>query len=191
MRAVIALQPRRIGGGGRRTDRLSVNETDRKFRARQTDATAEGPDGAATPRRFRPNLNVFWEDSRLEHELQTAYGAAARKAPPRALGRRRHHAMQRNSSELPTPALRARLRLSSSLRVAASLACPAVLPRTGAGGGRKRRPPRSRHHRWGDRRGGRAGCPDATQPEPFTVSPSFIRPSAVNWQGHLWDRAGT
>ena len=31
-------------------------------------------------------------------------------------------------------------------------------------------------------RGGRAGCPDGTQPEPLTVSRSFLRPPAGNWQ---------
>jgi len=39
--AVIALEPRRIGDGRRRTARLSVNETDRKSRARQADSMDE------------------------------------------------------------------------------------------------------------------------------------------------------
>lgn len=34
----------------------------------------------------------------------------------------------------------------------------------------------------GNQFGGRAGCPNAIQPEPFTVSTSFIRPSMGNWQ---------
>jgi hypothetical protein len=38
----------------------------------------------------------------------------------------------------------------------------------------------------GDSFGGRAGCPTATQPEPITVSPSFIRLPAGNWQAALW-----
>lgn len=190
MRAVNAPAACRSDGGERRTARLSGNETDRKSRARQAELTCEEPAAAATPRRFRLNLKAFREELRLEHELQTVYGATALGALPRVLKPTAPHD-ERGRNELPAPASRARLRLSSSLRVSASLACPTVLPRTGAGGGRKRRPPRSRHHRWGDRRGGRAGCPDATQPEPFTVSTSFIRPSAVNWQGRLWGRAGT
>jgi hypothetical protein len=45
-----------------------------------------------------------------------------------------------------------------------------------------------------DSSGGRAGCPTATQPEPITVSPFFIRLSAGNWQAALWnwtERDGT
>ncbi len=85
---------------------------------------------------------------------------------------------------------RARLRLSSSLRVSASLArsassAPDLVGPMAPQGVRKRRPPRSRHHLKGDNRGGRAGCPNATQPEPFTVSTFFIRPPAGNWQARF------
>jgi hypothetical protein len=57
---------------------------------------------------------------------------------------------------------------------------------------RKPHPPRSRHHpivivssetsSGRQVRGGRAGCPNATQPEPLTVSVLFIRPRTRNWQ---------
>jgi hypothetical protein len=44
--------------------------------------------------------------------------------------------------------------------------------------------PGSRHS--GSRCGGRAGCPNATQPEPVTVSMFFIRPHIGNWQVACW-----
>jgi hypothetical protein len=74
--AVTASRPRRIGDGGRRMARLSVNETDRVSRARQTDSAGDSA-GIRMPHRFRPNLNLFRGDLRLEHELQTACEAAA------------------------------------------------------------------------------------------------------------------
>ena len=46
---------------------------------------------------------------------------------------------------------------------------------------------RLRSRYWfGNHRGGRAGCPDGTQPEQFTVSHLFIRPQAQNWQAAYW-----
>jgi hypothetical protein len=45
---------------------------------------------------------------------------------------------------------------------------------------------RKRHPPWfpvsGSHFGGRAGCPNATQPESVTVSMFFIRPCIGNWQ---------
>jgi len=98
--AVLASRPRRSGDGGRRTARLSVNETDRKSRARQADSTGE-PTGAGTLRRFRPNLNLFRGDLRLEHELQTACEAAALSRRGFAITDA-YRAIQCSSMALPT-----------------------------------------------------------------------------------------
>jgi hypothetical protein len=55
---------------------------------------------------------------------------------------------------------------------------------------------RKRHPPWfpvsGSHFGGRAGCPNATQPESVTVSTFFIRPRIVNWQVacELWPDLG-
>ena len=46
-----------------------------------------------------------------------------------------------------------------------------------------RRPPCSRHLPPGaNREADETGCPNATQPEPFTVSTLFLRPPKGNWQ---------
>jgi hypothetical protein len=82
----------------------------------------------------------------------------------------------------------ARLRLSSPSRASAPLACPAFLCATAQEEGLQAAsaslPSSShRHHARGDQvRGGRAGCPNAMQPEPLTISPFFIRPRTRNWQ---------
>jgi hypothetical protein len=66
VKAGVPQAPRRSGDGGRRAAHLSMKETDRKLRARQTDiapVAGERRMNAAVP--IRSNL------SRLEHELQT------------------------------------------------------------------------------------------------------------------------
>jgi len=125
------------------------------------------------------------EDLRLEHELQTVAGSSARRC-------RDFFAYSRHRRDTVPAAL-----FATGTRVARE--APAVLFLEGIGvacsfrrlwrdlapqefetGVFKRRPP------WfpvsGSHFGGRAGCPNATQPEPVTVSMIFIRPRMGNWQ---------
>jgi len=124
-------------------------------------------------------------DLRLEHELQTVAGSSARRC-------RDFFAYSRHRRDIVPAAL-----FATGTRVARE--APAVLFLEGIGvacsfrrlwrdlapqefetGVFKRRPP------WfpvsGSHFGGRAGCPNATQPEPVTVSTFFIRPRMGNWQ---------
>jgi hypothetical protein len=138
----------------------------------------------------RPNLGFSWEDFplknlRLEHELQTVAGSSARRC-------RDFFAYSRHRRDTVPAAL-----FATGTRVTRE--APAVLFLEGIGvacsfrrlwrvlapqefetGVQKRRPP------WfpisGSHFGGRAGCPNATQPEPVTVSMIFIRPRMGNWQ---------
>jgi hypothetical protein len=136
------------------------------------------------------NLGFRWEylsleDLRLEHELQTVAGSSAWRC-------RDFFAYSRHRRDIVPAAL-----FATGTRVARE--APAVLFLEGIGfacsfrrlwrdlapqefetGVLKRRPP------WfpvsGSHFGGRAGCPNATQPEPVTVSTFFIRPRIGNWQ---------
>ena len=138
----------------------------------------------------RSNLGFPWEgfsleDLRLEHELQTVAGSSARRcrdffrlltASARHLTgsdvRHWHARHARGSGCLLPRGYRRRLLVPPSL---APFGAARVRNRSS-----KRRPP------WfpvsGSHFGGRAGCPNATQPEPVTVSTFFIRPCIGNWQ---------
>jgi len=115
---------------------------------------------------------------RLEHELRTVVNGSASSCRDYSgcmrylrhrlgCGNRRRHAAAR------------KVRLPCSLRVSGSLVRPraqrAGAPERIESGVHLRSP-------FGSRRGGRAGCPDGTQPEPLTVSDPFLRPLARNWQ---------
>ncbi len=175
------LPPRRIGDGERGPATLSVNGTDRKTRARQGGLVPRASRRLNTAAPIRPNL-----DMRLEHELQTVVwqqrsGAAAISQIAYGIGA---IAFQQHLALL-VHASRARLRLSWSSRVSASLARsaavgaarfrkPLAFENYGARGVRKRHPPGSRSLSGGAISVGLAGCPNATQPEPKpSADPSY------------------
>jgi hypothetical protein len=146
---------------------------------------------AAVPT-IRSNLGLSWEDLslkdlsledlRLEHELQTAI--KQQRLALRRLLSLAHGigaTLNRQRTALLARASRAGLRLSCFSRVSASLARSAVV---GAVLAPKRLEscvhPGSRFS--GSHYRGRAGCPNATQLEPVTVSTFFLRSLIVNWQ---------
>jgi hypothetical protein len=173
MRPGVPCVPRRIGDGGRQAGRLSVNGNGSEISNAQSGIAPRWREQRWNARAsIETNLNFHGEDLRLEHELQTVSAERQRARRYRGFSSvLAASALSRAGSSVFAADTRiARgFRLSSSSRVSASLTCPPP-PRWLPEGVRKRRPPRSRHHFWGDDPGGRAGCPNATQPEPFTVS---------------------
>ena len=159
---------------------MSVNGTDRKSRVRQAGSIGEWANAAwALPHQLGANL-----DLRLEHELQTAIVRRQRLAPPRVLQFLTVSAMACQQRPLGCCRARREVPVVLSLKGIGAASASRIPLRTRARGGfesRIRLAPviilqRETIH------GGRAGCPNATQPEPFTVSPTFIRPQTGNWQ---------
>src|SRR5580704_1819854 len=141
--------------------------------------------------RMQPNLDFpledLREDLRLEHELQTAMRATAEPSQflsiAHGIGATSAPAARRPLGYPP----RTGFRLSFSSRESALLAGPPSSARFGAEGGRKLDPPWVPSFSWGATLGAGfrlafAGCPNATQPEPVTVSTFFLKPRTVNWQ---------
>lgn len=134
---------------------------------------------------------------RLEHELQTAM-MRQRRARPRfrsfAHGMARHPVsslalLARASREVPAVLLFKGIGVAYVLGAMFAGGMPfrdmASIKHTAPERFEKLRPPRSRHLSRGASSGGLkaqrlAGCTNATQPEPFTVSTLFLRPLAVN-----------
>ncbi len=179
MKAGAPRTPCRNGDEVQRAASLSVKVTDRILRARQPNIVS--PAGArhmnaAVP--IRPNL------LRLEHRLQTVVDGGARAAAI-TLKRRRHrrHGCAHRRRHAP----HGTLRLPYSFKgISGSLRRPHRVRLNGAGADRKPRSLCDPAIGFGNHRGGRAGCPDGTQPEHFTVSHSFIRPRVRNWQAAYW-----
>jgi hypothetical protein len=177
MRARAPLASRSNGDEGRRA-RLSVDETGRKLRARPSKlARRSGERGSHAATSIRSNFAL-----RLEHKLQTVVDGSAWRGRA-SLNCSRYRQSGPGSVSLSAHAPHDKCRLPYSLRVGVS-SFRSVGPLLA--------PERSETVRsnptfgWGHR-GGRAGCPDGTQPEPLTVSPSFLRPPTWNWQAGLGD----
>ena len=148
-----------IGDGERRAARLSVKETDRN--------SESGNERAATGRRdvryWNAAVPIRSNLLRLEHELQTVVDGS--------IWRRRNLRRVLTVSATPAPAAlccrhmrrSGKLRLPCSLRASGSLIVrigrPLMAPQ------RIECAVRLRSSLSGDPRGGRAGCPDGTQPE--------------------------
>jgi hypothetical protein len=137
---------------------------------------------------IRSSLALLLEDLRLEHELQTAMGGSA--------GRHRNFSIAYGIGATPS-------QVHLAPGTCLTREAPVVLFLEGIGVACSSR----RHRRFfgaggvfesGVRRGSRrflgepvrrtllqqafAGCPNATQPEPVTVSMLFLRPRVGNWQ---------
>jgi hypothetical protein len=131
-------------------------------------------------------LEDLWEDLRVEHELQTAMRATAQPSQflsiTHGIGATRAPAA--GSCWVPvTHGVPAVL----FLKGIGLLAGPPSSARFGAEGVRKLDPPWVPSFSWGATLGAGfrlafAGCPNATQPEPVTVSTFFLKPRTVNWQ---------
>ena len=184
------LAPRRIGDGKRGPARLSVNGTDRGLRARRSASTEQPASVGTSP--CQPDLTSAslgkicpWKTcaSNMNSKPWRAAApgrcrdffrlltASARHCSGSVV--RHWHARHARGSGCPfSRGYRRRLLVSPSLARFA--------PQEFETGVRKRHPP------WfpvsGSHFGGRAGCPNATQPEPVTVSRFFIRPRIGNWQ---------
>jgi hypothetical protein len=182
---------------------LSVNGTDRIGRGRQP-VSIRWPAGAGTPPRqqfdrtsaclgkTRPWKTFPWKTfPRKTFPRKTC--ASNMNSKPRlrqqrlALRRLLSLAhgigatLNRQRTALLARASRAGLRLSCFSRVSASLARSAVVgavlaPKRLESGVHAGSRFSGSHYR------GRAGCPNATQLEPVTVSASFLRPIIGNWQ---------
>jgi hypothetical protein len=150
-----------------------VNETDRVLRARQTEISplaGERRMNAAVP--MRSNL------LRLEHELQTVVDGSALAA---AITLSAH-----GIGDAASAAHRCRHAPHGKLRLPSSFK-GIRLANSSASGRRVLAPERIESGvrlapAIGSHRGGRAGRPDGTQPEPLTVSLLFLRPRVRNWQ---------
>src|SRR5208282_3216758 len=154
----------------------------------ETTSAASGEDPWAGERRMnaaasiRSNLALLLEDLRLEHELQTAMGGSA--------GRHRNFSIAYGIGATPSQVhlapgtcLTPEAPVVPFSRVSASLARPAVIGAFLAPEGFSKAASAVVPVVFsGSQYGGRAGCPNATQPEPVTVSMLFLRPRVGNWQ---------
>ena len=153
-----------------------MTETDRKLRVRLTEIGAPAGErhlNAVEP--IRPNL------LRLEHELQTVVDGSALS--------RRDYSERSRYQRRPGSTYRCR-----RVRCAVSSGCPAPLRASGsllhpnrwahycAGTDRKLRPPSPAN---GSHRGGRARCPDGTQPEPFDRQPYLLKAAGTELASRL------
>ena len=183
-------RPRTHGDGDGEPAQLSVNGTDRTYRARTAGSIRRPARVFATlPNRHCDRTFTPWEFCASNMNSKPRRAAALGAAAICFVCRRHRATLERSDRHRCIAAVFAtgtRVTRGSGcplhMRVSASLARSAVVGANWRRGVRKRRPPWFPTSVWGAILGERAGCPNATQPEPVTVSASFIRPRRGNWQ---------
>jgi hypothetical protein len=175
MRARAPLALRRKGEEGGRA-RLSVDETGRTLRARRNKLDRRSGEGDGHPAAStRSNFAL-----RLEHKLQTVVDGRAWRSRDSLLDA--HGIGEAAPTAEPAVGTRAARQAPAALFLKGIGVSSSRIRRPVVGAGAERnRPQQPRVSVWGHR-GGRARCPDGTQPEPLTVSPPFLRPRTGNWQ---------
>jgi len=156
---------------------LSVSETDPELRVRQT---AIAPSACA--RCLNAAVPIRLNLLRLEHELQTVVDGSASRRRLLLWVLTVSAAPLRQQPSPPARAPRGQFRMPCSFKGIG-------LDFSSASFGASSAPERIEslvrlcpRYRFGSRRGGRAGCPDGTQPEHLTVSHLFLGPRTWNWQ---------
>jgi hypothetical protein len=174
MRAAMPFAPRRIGADERGLAQLSVNGMDRKPRARHRGATGEPARVATLP--HRPDrTSTCASNMNSKPRGAAALRAAARSLRADGSARCRFRAFRhwRASREAPAVLFLEGIGVACSFRQGRRAFAP-----DGFGSDIRLVPVVVS----GNPNGGRAGCPNATQPEPVTVSVPFLRPRVGNWQ---------